>query len=163
MCDPLRGWATMRFFWNFILWVLPELIFAAKPTWKQRSLRIRKYRCVFCRAVFNYKGESGLTRPSGTYFKTPSCGKAVWWAQDARLFRTIVSSMSCQKSLHKYFGLPNIEFFWHWIYYYCSHLVAINISNSNFLIQGIFFKLSVTLSIFYANEKNKLGPRIQIW
>ena len=76
------------------------------------------------------------------------------------LFLTIVSSMSCQKSLHKYFGSPNIDFFWHWIYFYCSHLVAINISNSNLLIQGIFFKLSVTLSIFYSNEKNKLGPRI---
>ena len=52
----------------------------------------------------------------------------------------VVSSMSCQKSLHKYFDLLNIDFFWHWIYFYWSHFVAINISNSNFLIQGIIFQ-----------------------
>ena len=52
----------------------------------------------------------------------------------------VVSSLSCQKSLHKKLGLPNIDIFWRWIYFYCSHFVAINISNSYFLIQGIIFQ-----------------------
>ena len=80
------------------------------------------------RNLIKYTGLSILRpqcfRCSGTQalvwlLQNPLCGKAVSWVQDARLFLTIVSSMSRQKSLHKYFSLPNVDFFWYWIYFYC--------------------------------------------
>ena len=92
-----------------------------------------------------------------TRFWTPSVGRPLSRALNATLFLTIVSSRSCQKSLHKYFGSPNIDFFWNWIYFYWSHFVAINISNSHFLIQGMIFLTHgswVFLSVFSTQMRN---------